>query len=1106
MDWYCNLTEHILNQDNIVVGKQSFHSVQNLLEGKVVTLYKALLLYQMKSACSFYRNQGLVFLNEKDIKCLQELYLTDPCYDKRRIEETKGGLLQDVYRWIIINPQFLHWRDSEGSLLWIKGDPGKGKTMLICGVIDELSTGTRLRDKQATTLLSYFFCQAPDSRINSATAILRGLIYMLLKQQPSLLPHARKTYDPVGESLFKDANSWVALSEILTSILQDPISKGTCLIIDALDECVTDLPKLLELIAKISSLYPHVKWIVSSRNWPNIEKGLNKATQRVKLSLELNEESVSTAVKAYIRYKVDQLAGPDPVNGDSPYTIEERDTIQHHLLSNAQSTFLWVALACEQLAEVSGWEAIEMVKAFPVGLNALYQRMLDHVCNSRQATLCQRILAVVLVVRRPITTDELTSLVAMPTGCAGNDHRLEEIIGFCGSFLTLRKRTISVVHQSAKDFLLENASDTVFPDGKEIVHHTIFSGSLQVMEETLRRNIYDLPFPGFPADQVKPPQPDPLASAKYSCVYWVDHLHCAPSQDANDLQDGGSVDKFLRRNLLYWLEALSLLKSISEGILSITKLDGLLQGKTSQLANLVRDGRRYVQYYKPVFDTSPLQVYTSALVFSPAYSMTRNLFQKEQPDWIITKPLMEDEWTACLQTFEGHSERVRSATFSPDGRLVTLQGHNDRVRSATFSPDGRLVTLKVWDPATGTCTQTLQGHNDLVDSATFSPDGRLVTLKVWDPATGTCTQTLQGHNGRVRSATFSPDGRLVVWDPATGTCTQTLQGHNGRVNSATFSPDGRFVVWDPATGTYTQTLQSHNGRVLSATFSPDGRFVTLKVWDPATGTCTQTLQSHNDWVNSATFSPDGRFVVSVWDPATGTCTQTLQGHNHWVNSATFSPDGRLVTLKVWDPATGTCTQTLQGHNDRVRSATFSPDGRLVTLKVWDPATGTCTQTLQGHNHWVNSATFSPDGRLVTLKVWDPATGTCTQTLQGHNDRVRSATFSPDGRLVTLKVWDLASSTCTKTFIIGRTLYNISFNASGSYLDTEIGIIDLGSLNPQQSLLHQRYGLSSDMTWITKGLENWLWLPPEYRPTCSAVAVSSVAIGCASGRVLIMTFL
>jgi hypothetical protein len=37
-----------------------------------------------------------------------------------------------------------------------------------------------------TDLLSYFFCQATDSRISNATAVLLGLVFLLVNQQPSL--------------------------------------------------------------------------------------------------------------------------------------------------------------------------------------------------------------------------------------------------------------------------------------------------------------------------------------------------------------------------------------------------------------------------------------------------------------------------------------------------------------------------------------------------------------------------------------------------------------------------------------------------------------------------------------------------------------------------------------------------------------------------------------------------------------------------------------------------------------------------------------------------------------------------------------------------------
>jgi hypothetical protein len=274
----------------------------------------------------------------KQNKCLQDLRPTDPRDDKKRIEDTKGGLLKDSYRWILDNSDFQRWRNDQSPLLWIKGNPGKGKTMLLYGIIDELdeSIGT-------TALLSYFFCQATDSRIKTATAVLRGLIYMLIGQQPSLITYVWKKYDRAGKGLFEDANTWVALVEIFTDILQDPNLNKTYLIIDALDECVTDLPKLLNFIVQ-SSTSPHVKWIVSSRNWPDIDERLKNAGRN--LSLELNADSVSTAVKIFVQYKVLQLAQ------QKSYNDETRDAVLDYLSSNADDTFLWVALVCQNLGKI----------------------------------------------------------------------------------------------------------------------------------------------------------------------------------------------------------------------------------------------------------------------------------------------------------------------------------------------------------------------------------------------------------------------------------------------------------------------------------------------------------------------------------------------------------------------------------------------------------------------------------------------------------------------------------------------------------------------------------------------------------------------------------
>jgi hypothetical protein len=38
--------------------------------------------------------------------CLQDLRLTDPRNNKKRIKDSKGGLLKDSYRWIFRNSEF----------------------------------------------------------------------------------------------------------------------------------------------------------------------------------------------------------------------------------------------------------------------------------------------------------------------------------------------------------------------------------------------------------------------------------------------------------------------------------------------------------------------------------------------------------------------------------------------------------------------------------------------------------------------------------------------------------------------------------------------------------------------------------------------------------------------------------------------------------------------------------------------------------------------------------------------------------------------------------------------------------------------------------------
>jgi hypothetical protein len=440
--------------------------------------------------------------------------------------------------------------------------------MLLCGIINELQ-----KMIASAVSMSYFFCQATDSRINSATGVLRGLLYLLVSQQPALVSHIRKKHDHAGKSMFEDANAWVTLTEIFTDVLQD-LSLGTAyLIVDALDECVTDLPKLLEFVVKQSSA-SRIKWIVSSRNYPDIEEQLEQAGHKVRLSLELNAASVSAAVSIFIKQKVLQLAQQKKYDEQTQGVVLERLTL------NANNTFLWVALVCQDLQATAKRNVLKKLDLFPPGLDALYKRMMQQISKSDDAKLCQQLLALIVLVYRPITLQELVALAEQLDNIA-DESELREIIGLCGSFLTLQGETIYFVHQSAKDFLLDKAVAEVFPSGIEAVHYAIFARSLQAMSKTLQRDMYRLQELGVLIEEAEQPDPDPLALSRYSCIYWVDHLCMSdPVCSATykqDIQDEGAVHAFLRENYLHWLEALSLCRGMAKGVLSIANLQSLVK-------------------------------------------------------------------------------------------------------------------------------------------------------------------------------------------------------------------------------------------------------------------------------------------------------------------------------------------------------------------------------------------------------------------------------------------------------------------------------------------------------------------------------------------------
>jgi hypothetical protein len=146
---------------------------------------------------------------------------------------------------------------------------------------------------------------------------------------------------------------------------------------------------------------------------------------------------------------------------------------------------------------------------------------------------------------------------------------------------------------------------------------------------------------------------------------------------------------------------------------------------------------------------------------------------------------------------------------------------------------------------------------------------------------------------------------------------------------------------------------------------------------------------------------------------------------------------------------------------------------------------------------------------------------CLQTLEGHSNNVNSVAFSHDStRLAsasvdrTVRIWDAGSGACLQTLIIGTSLYDVSFDATGSYLFTDIGVIALDAPSAPDAIPDRKApqepqyrgtAVSADGVWITYDSEKYMWLPPEYRPACSVVSGRTIWIVVGSGRVWTCSF-
>jgi hypothetical protein len=499
---------------------------------------------------------------EKLETCLRSIYPTDPYDEMDRIEKMKGVLLPGSYNWIFSNSDFQLWCDyPNGQLLWISGDTGKGKTMLLCGIIKELDMPALV-----TYRLAYFFFQATDSRMNTATAVLRGLLYMVVQQQPRLRVHVTERYFDVRSSLVGDTYSFKSIKEAFTDVIQDPEFQTTYFIIDGLDQCMVDQQNLLDFVIHSTKSF-RVSWIVSSCESPQIQEQWEPWSHQVRFDVESNANFITASLQSFIAHKVSMLAH------QNTYTEQTRDAVILHLAANAENSFLWVATACKHLETVTERNIPDVLATLLPGLDTLYQQALQSMHQVPNfEVLYKPLLAMVTVLYRPIHLDELLALMDLRDQ-DGNPVLTENIMDACEIFLVLQGDVVHFSHHSARDFLAR--STRILPSGPKDGHRLIYERSLRAMSRILRQSIYELQDWGTFVEDAEPSHDSSLSASRYSCIYWIEHLCESIMVDSSELPAQDILEGFLSTKFSLYFEALSFCKGISSAISSMDKLRSL---------------------------------------------------------------------------------------------------------------------------------------------------------------------------------------------------------------------------------------------------------------------------------------------------------------------------------------------------------------------------------------------------------------------------------------------------------------------------------------------------------------------------------------------------
>ncbi|KAF9786536.1 hypothetical protein IL306_000776, partial [Fusarium sp. DS 682] len=393
--------------------------------------------------------------------CLQALFLSDPFEDMKVMKRKKGRRATGTCDWILGTEVLTAWLDdkhgttssnSPTEILWLYGNPGTGKSTMSMFLAEELS---RIFSSTTQKTLVYFFCDSGYDTRKTATAVVRGLLLQLLQQHPSLLRHVLPKFEERGAKAF---DSFDALWAMFMNAAADKATGRKYCIVDALDECEPDsqetlMNQLQDTFgpSRSSDHGLNLRVLITSRPYPEIRESLGEFANKDLSSFEESRRDIDK----FIDEKVANL------KKTKSYTVKVADQVIQILREKSENMFLWVGLACEELASkrVASKDAVKCLQAMPRGLHSLYKRLLNTALESdgKGGVTIKRLLNFVAVARRPLGVLELAAACELyqDEGKEEREQFTMETIASCRLMVLVQDGKVLLLHQSVKDFLFQ---------------------------------------------------------------------------------------------------------------------------------------------------------------------------------------------------------------------------------------------------------------------------------------------------------------------------------------------------------------------------------------------------------------------------------------------------------------------------------------------------------------------------------------------------------------------------------------------------------------------------------------------------------------------------